>query len=126
MEKLIYLVWGEGSAGAGDALRERLLGEVVPLLLASGVHGLSVNVHDSAAAPAPSPAPAPEGEEPHVAQVSLWLDTYEAADAVEDVLGVLGLRTHGYLVVESLYDDYGTNPHAPARHWSDGERSPAS
>ena len=35
------------------------------------------NVHDGDAAPAPSPAPPPEGEEPHVAEVSVWLDSYE-------------------------------------------------
>ena len=124
MEKLIYLGWGDGSAATGEALRDRLLGEVVPRLLASGVKGLSVNVHDSEAAPAPSPAPAPEGEEPHMAQVSVWLDSYEGTNEVDHALGALGHRTEGYLVVESLYDDYGTTPHAPARHWADGERSP--
>jgi hypothetical protein len=36
----------------------------------------------------------------------------------------LGLRSAGYLVVESLYEDYGTTPHAGPRDWADGERSP--
>ncbi len=124
MEKLIYLVWGDGSAAAGDSLRERLVGEVAPLLMAAGVNGLGVNVHDGDAAAAPSPAPAPEGEDPHVAEVSVWLDTYEHRGGVESALGQLGLRTAGYLVVESLYDDYGTTPHAAPRSWPDGERSP--
>lgn len=124
MEKLIYLMWGNGAPEAGDALRDRLLGEVAPRLVASGVKGLGVNVHDGDAAPAPSPAPAPDGEDPHVAQVSVWLDSYEQRDMVEVALAPLGHRTAGYLVVESLYDDYGTTRYAPARDWADGERSP--
>ncbi len=124
MEKLIYLMWGDGGPEAGDALRHRLVEEVAPRLVAEGVKGLGVNVHDGDAAPAPSPAPAPDGEDPHVAEVSVWLDRYEERDMVESALRPLGLRTAGYLVVESLYDDYGTTPHGPPRHWADGERSP--
>jgi hypothetical protein len=124
VEKLIYLVWGDGTPEAGDELRDRLLGEVAPRLVASGARGVGVNVHDGAAAPAPSPAPAPEGEEPHVAEVSVWLDSYDKRDTVEEALAPCGHRTAGYLVVESLYDDYGTTPYAPARDWADGERSP--
>jgi hypothetical protein len=124
MEKLVYLLWGDGSPPAGDALRSALLEEVVPSLLSSGVRGLSVNVHDSEAAEAPSPAPAPEGEAPHVAEVSLWLDSYEHRGPAEEILDALGRTTAGYLVVESLVDDYGTTPHARPRDWPDGTRSP--
>jgi hypothetical protein len=124
MEKVITLLWGEGSPEAGDALRDRLLGETVPKLLASGVRGLSVNVHDSDADPAPSPAPPPEGEDPHVAEVSVWLDTYEHRGRVEEAVGELGLRWASYLVAESLYDDYGTTQYAGPRDWPDGDRSP--
>jgi hypothetical protein len=123
MEKVIYLVWGDGAATTGDSLRERFLDQLVPGLL-SRVRGLSFNVHDTDAAPAPSPAPAPEGEDPHVAEVSVWLDSYERRGEVEAALAGLGLRTAGYLVVESLYDDYGTTVHARPRDWADGERSP--
>jgi hypothetical protein len=123
MEKVIYLVWGDGAASTGDSLRDRFLDQAVPRLL-SGVRGLSLNVHDTEAALAPSPAPAPEGEEPHVAEVSVWLDSYEGRGDVEATLAGLGLRAAGYLVVESLYDDYGTTAHAPPRDWADGERSP--
>ncbi len=108
MEKVIYLLWGDGAAESGDALRDRLLHETSPRLLASGVRGLGINVHDGDAAPAPSPAPPPEGEEPHVAEVSVWLDNYERRGDVEAAVAELGLRTAAYLVVESLYDDYGT------------------
>ncbi len=124
MEKVITLLWGEGSPEAGDALRDRLVGETVPKLLASRVRGLSVNVHDADAAPAPSPAPPPEGEDPHVAQLSVWLDSYEHRGRVEEAVGELGLRWASYLVAESLYDDYGTTPYATPRNWPDGDRSP--
>jgi hypothetical protein len=124
MEKLIYLLWGAGSPEEGDALRERLLGETAPLLGASDIRGLVVNVHDAAAAEAPSPAPPAPGEEPHVAEIGVWLDCYERRDALEGAIGALGLRSAGYLVVESLYDDYGTTRYASPRDWADGQRSP--
>ena len=38
---------------------------------------MTVNVHDTAAAEAPSPVPTPEGEDPHVAEVSVWVDSYD-------------------------------------------------
>jgi hypothetical protein len=124
MEKVIYLAWGEADAGTGDSLRDRLLGETAPRLVSIGVRGLGVNVHDGDAAPAPSPAPPPEGEAPHVAQVSAWLDCYEGRAGTEEALSELGLDWSGYLVVESLYDDYGTTRHGRVRDWADGERSP--
>ncbi len=124
MEKLIYLLWGAGTPDEGDALRERLLGETASRLGEAGVRGLVVDVHDSEAAEAPSPAPPPPNEEPHVAEIALWLDCYERRDAVEEAIAALGLRHAGYLVVESLYDDYGTTRHAAPRDWEDGQRSP--
>ncbi len=124
MEKVIILLWGDGSPDAGNALRDRLVGETVPLLLASGVRGLAVNVHDADAAPAPSPAPPPDGEDPHVAEISVWLDSYEHRDRVEAVVSDLGMSWAAYLVVESLYDDYGTTEYAGPRDWPDGDRSP--
>ncbi len=124
MEKVIYLGWGDPSPAAGDTRREELLGPVATRLVASGVRGLSVNVHDGEADKAPSPAPSPVGEAPHVAQVSVWLDSYEKRSAVEEALAPSDLDWAAYLVVESLYDDYGTTRHAPIRHWADGQRSP--
>ena len=124
MEKVITLLWGSGDPDTGDALRARLLEDTVPRILASGVRGLSVNVHDADAARAPSPAPPPEGEEPHVAQLSAWLDSYEHRGAVEAAAADVGLRWASYLVAESLYDDYGTTPYAGPRDWPDGDRSP--
>ena len=54
MEKLIYLLWGDGAADRGDALRDRLLGETSDLLRAAGARSIGVNVHDSDAGAAPS------------------------------------------------------------------------
>jgi hypothetical protein len=124
VEKVVFLLWGVPDAEGGDALREQLLGEVVPALRTAGARGLTVNVHDTAAAEAPSPAPAPPGEEVPVAQVSLWLDSYDKRTGVDEAIARTGRTAAGYLVTESLYDDYGTTPHAAPRDWPDGARSP--
>ena len=124
MEKVVYLLWGTGGPAGGDALRRRLRDETAPLLLAAGVRGLGVNVHDTTAAEAPSPVPNPEGEVPHGAQISVWVDSYDRRQPVDEAIAALGIPWAAYLVVESLYEDYGTTPHGPRRSWPDGERSP--
>lgn len=124
MEKLIYLLWGDGTPDSGDELRSRLLIDTAGAVLDAGARGLGVNVHDAEAARAPSPAPSPEGEDPHVAEVSVWVDCYERRGGVDAAVAALGLRSAGYLVVESIYDDYGTTVHAGPRDWDDGARSP--
>jgi hypothetical protein len=124
MEKVIYLLWGDGTPESGDRLRHRLLGETAERLVDSGARRVGINVHDGDAAPAPSPAPPPEGEDPHVAQVSSWFDCYERRDEADQAIASLGLRSAAYLVVESLYEDYGTTPHGSPRDWPDGSRSP--
>jgi hypothetical protein len=123
VEKLVYLLWGDASAGRGDVVRDELL-ELAPHLVGAGAHGVTLNVHDTAAAEAPSPVPTPEGEDPHIAEVSLWVDSYDRRAPLEKLIFEAGLRTAGYLVVESLYEDYGTTPHSGPRDWADGERSP--
>jgi hypothetical protein len=125
MEKLVYLLWSDDGTGAGgDALRETLLTVTAGLLLDRGARALSVNVHDAPAADAPSPAPAPTGEPVHVAEVSVWVDSYDRRSGVDEAVAAVGLRSAGYLVTESLYDDYGTTGYAGPRDWADGERSP--
>lgn len=124
MEKLIYLLWGEGSPENGDSIRTALLCEAVPRLGELGGRGISVNVHDSKAAKAPSPVPAPAGEHPHVAEVSVWLRSYDRRAGMDEAIAALGLECAGYLVTESLYEDYGTTPHSGPRDWPDGTRSP--
>lgn len=118
MEKVIWLLWGDGrqTVDVVDRLR--------PLVAEPSVRALTVNQHDTAAAEAPSPAPGPEGEPVPLAEVSAWFDNYQGRSVVEDAVGALDLPVHAYLVVESLVDDYGTTPHAEPRDWPDGERSP--
>src|SRR3974390_2138240 len=43
---------------------------------------------------------------------------------MDEAVIALGRRWAAYLVVESLYEDYGTTPHAPARDWPGGTPSP--
>jgi hypothetical protein len=124
VEKVIALVWGPGDAESGEALRHQLIEDTVPRLRRGGARAVTFNVHDAAADRAPSPAPAPEGEHPHVAEVSMWLDCYERTADIDAALAALRQPTASYLVVESLYDDYGTTPYAQRRDWPDGERSP--
>jgi hypothetical protein len=124
MEKLMYVVWGDGSPEEGEALRDRLLGEVAPRLFAAGGRALTVDVHDAEAAKAPPPMPAPDGEELLTAIISVWIDAYDRRAPFERALAELGLRFAGYLVTESIYDDYGTTEWAGPRDWPDGERSP--
>jgi hypothetical protein len=124
VEKLVYVLWSPGGPTEGDALRGHLLGETAPALLAAGARGVGINVHDTAAAAAPSPMPAPPGEEPHGAEISVWVDSYDRRQPFEEAVVALGMRHAGYLVLESLYEDYGTTAHAPPRDWPDSERSP--
>ncbi len=122
MEKLIYLLW----APFGDDLNEIgtvLLDKYMPELLALNPKMLSMNINDSDA-DIPSPVPPPEGEDLLVAQVSIWLDCYEQRNSFEEVLVQTGCRMNAYLVVESLYTDYGDNEYSKPRDWPDGQRSP--
>jgi hypothetical protein len=125
VEKVVYLVWDRPDPTTGDRLRDALLGAVATEVLAAGARALTVNVHDAAAAEAPSPAPAPAGEATHVAQVSVWVDSYDRRGGLDEIVaGGTGLPISAYLVTESLFDDYGTTPHAAPRSWPDGQRSP--
>jgi hypothetical protein len=124
MEKLVYVLWGDGSPEHGEGLRSTLLTETAARLADAGGRGITVNVHDAAAAEAPSPLPTPEGEDPHVAEVSVWVDSYDRRAGVDEALAATGLAWAGYLVTESLYEDYGTTAHAGPRDWDNGTRSP--
>jgi len=124
VEKLVYLLWAEGDPATGDALRRRLLEDTAPRLARAGALGIGVNVHDTDAAAAAPPVPIPDGEDPHMGEISVWVDSYDRRDAVDAAVADLGLRHGAYLVTESLYEDYGTTPHAGPRAWPDGARSP--
>jgi hypothetical protein len=122
MEKLVYLIWDRPSRDPHE-LGRTFLDELVPRLLAIGPRGLELLV-DDADAQVPTMVPLPGDELPVRACVSLWLDAHDFRDPYEEVLAEAGVRRAGYLVTESMYRDYGDNEHAPARTWSDGERSP--
>jgi hypothetical protein len=124
MEKLVYVLWGDGAPDTGDAVRDVLITSTVPRLQQLGGRGITINVHDSDAAQAPSPVPVPAGEDPHIAEVCVWLDSYDRRTGIEEAITAAGQRLAGYLVTESLYEDYGTTPHAAPRTWPDGTRSP--
>jgi len=98
MEKVILALWAQGG---GDELRNSLLQQVVPPILASaGVHSLRLAVSDSAVEPAADKRMSSAGELP-VAVVSVWLDR---AAQVEAVIGLLAANVdaiHAYLVTEA-------------------------
>ena len=108
--------------GSGDGLRDGLVG-AVDRFLAVGALGLTVDVDDSDSE-VPPPLPPPEDEPTFRALVSVWLANYQRRGPVEALLDDLVPDYDGYLVVESLYTDYGENRHATRRDWPDGERSP--
>jgi hypothetical protein len=121
MEKLIYVLWAPDS---GDDLREHLLREVAPALLAGGARAVTVNVHDRDAAAAPAPVPAPADETPLAAEVSVWVGAYDRRGTLDEPLLAAAPQTASYLVTESVYDDYGTTEWGRPRDWPDGARSP--
>jgi hypothetical protein len=122
VEKLVYLLWARPGQD-GDGLRETLLREAAPRLLALGAHTLTVNVADSEAAVA-LPVPAPAGEPQVAAEVSLFVDCHDRRAPIEAALAAAAGRLAGYLVSEALYRDYGGNRFSPPRDWPDGARSP--
>lgn len=122
MEKLVYVCWlpaGTDRAAVGRTFRD----EVAPALLATGVHGLELHLDDEFA-DTRAPVPAPPDEQLPDAVVSAWVDAYDFRGPVEAILDAACERLAGYQVVESLYGDYGRNPHSAPRDWPDGERSP--
>lgn len=124
MEKLTYLLWGDAPDG-DDRYRRLLVDGLAPELLDIGVGRLTVNV-DDAHSTAASPVPTPPGEDPHVGQVSFWLDCHDRRGPAEEAITATGLRSAGYLVCEALYTDYGDNEHAAVRDWAPGTRSPGT
>jgi hypothetical protein len=123
VEKIVYLVWDRPSLDAA-ALGNRVRDEIVPRLLDLEPRGLSLVV-DDADAQVGAPVPVPDDELPIRLAVSVWLDTHDARQPFEDLMAPLGVRRAGYLVTESLCEDFGTTPDWPEpRDWPDGQRSP--
>jgi hypothetical protein len=123
MEKLQYLLWTD-SGRVDGRFGEHLRTEVVPSLTAAGGRRITVDVADDAASGVQLPLPPPPDDPAPAVLVSVWLQAYDFRGDVEALIADLGLRTAGYLVVESIYTEYGDNEHGPARHWPDGDRSP--
>lgn len=100
MEKLLYPLW-KPAAQSGDELREILLAQLAPALVAiAGVHGLRVCVADSAVAEGAkrrieSHAPLPD------AMLSLWVDDAGAAARWEPLIDARVSRKAAYLVAEA-------------------------
>ena len=122
MEKLQYLCWPTpGRTPAENA--HVMLEELAPALLALDPRGLSMQIDDTDSQ-VPVPMPPPEDEPQPSALVSIWLDRYDDRAPYEDVLRAASDRVAGYLVLESLYTDYGGNEWSRHRNWPDGQRSP--
>ena len=116
MEKLVYLLW-EPEGAPIEAVREALLGDVAPRLLAEGARGLTLELADARSEIGAS-VPVRDPETTPAACVSLWLDSLDHRGRFEEPLRKLARRLAGYLVTESVPLDYD------ARGWADGERSP--
>jgi hypothetical protein len=123
VEKIVYLVWERPSV-ASDELGRRVQDALVPRLLELAPRGSSIVVDDGDAA-VPPPVPLPDDELPIRLAVSVWLDTLDERGRIEEALAGYGVRRAGYLVTESLCEDYGTTPDWPEpRDWPVGARSP--
>jgi hypothetical protein len=121
VEKLVYLLWAP--PGSGPADHARIARALTPGLLALDPRALWLQV-DDADAQVPVPLPPPEGEHVPMGVVSVWLDRYDDRGPYEDLLRAECDHFAGYLVLESMYTDYGGNRHSATRDWPDGVRSP--
>ena len=122
VEKLVYVCWmpqATTPSEVGMVFRHQL----APTLLGLGVKGLELHLDDELA-DTRAPVPAPKDEALPVAVVSVWVDAYDFRQPVEQAIADVSSFIAGYQVVESLYGDYGRNPHSAPRNWADGERSP--
>jgi hypothetical protein len=123
MEKLVYLVWERPSTDPAE-LGRRVRDELVPQLLDLEPRSMWVTVDDEGAQMAP-PVPVPDDELPVRLAVSLWLENLDDRAAFEALIDGFGVRRAGYLVTESMVEDYGNTPDWPTpRDWPDGQRSP--
>ena len=103
MEKVLYLL-NAGEGRSGDSLREQLVDDVAPRLLAAGAHQIQVNVMDSGVdAAAGSRLSSGTGPCPD-AMVSVWVDSANAPwrAAYDELLrDEVDADVMAYLVTES-------------------------
>ncbi len=124
LEKLVYLLWAPRGQDRGRT-RSLLLEGCAPRLLEAGAVQLTICVADPEAAKVRAPAPRLTLEPPLCAELGIWVEDPERTrPALERCLTGAGFRLAGYLVLETLYTDYGENQHSVPRGWPDGQRSP--
>ena len=99
MEKLIYVLWKDGSE-ALPAFNSRLLGPVRAALRELGVERLQFNIVDDVVAPGSHMRAEPVKPAPD-ALVSFWLNSANIRTRVEAVLDESVTRIAGYAVAES-------------------------
>jgi hypothetical protein len=116
VEKLVYGLWRRPDQDL-DALRDALLTQVAPALLALGVDGLRIEVEE------PAGRVLRTGTNPDgsllCGSVSLWLGSYDDRGPHEAALAEAGTQAYGWIVAESVAKAYGDQ-----RTWPDGEQSP--
>ena len=99
MEKMMYPVWKHEADSSTD-FRKKLLGKVSQQLLQLGVRKLRFNVVDDDVAPAALLRM--ENAKPPVSGViSMWVDTANNRQPLEEVIESAVARMAGYLVTES-------------------------
>jgi hypothetical protein len=100
MEKLCYVLWKPPDR-SGDALRDALVGEVGPALLARGARGVAVLAADAEAERVAS-ARITRLPDPPAGLLSVWVDDAGSKRAVEAALAPHVARCVGYAVEESV------------------------
>lgn len=116
MEKLCYVLW-KRPGRSGDALRDALVGEIGPTLLARGARGVTVLAADAEAETA-ARARITRMPEPVAGLLSVWVDEAGEHRAIEAALAPHVARCAGYAVDESVPLPNTTQP-VPA-----GSRTP--
>lgn len=116
VEKLVYGLW-RGPDQDVDPVRDALLDEVAPALLALGVDGLRIEVEEPAGKVLRTGA-MPDGSL-LCGSVSIWLDSYDNRGPHEAAIAAAGVQVHGWIVAESIAKPWGD-----LRSWPDGEQSP--
>jgi hypothetical protein len=122
MQKLLYLLWSPAGQLA-DAYADKLLRVSEDSVLALKPAGATLFVADYESR-VPSPSPGLTCRRPPSAMLSLWLKSSDERSAHERILSKQCERFAGYRVDETIYTDWGQNPHGKPRDWADGERSP--
>ena len=112
MEKLVYCLW-QGRGAPVEPLRERLLGEHAPHLLARSRGGVTLHLADVRGGFTTDRNPLALA-----AVASFWLDSVDHRAPLEEGLCKLAAEVTGYLVTESVPLEYAE------RDWPDGARSP--